>query len=139
MSNWPFWVFWTAVVLALVYALTQGAREERQVAIILALAYLATSLFYKLGTPDWLKPQLGIMASDSLAAVLLLIIALRSKRLWPLPIVAFQILPVLTQLALAFGENLVSYGLGVAQGAWSYLQLIILAFATTRSRKRTSI
>lgn len=139
MNNWPFWVFWTVVATALTYALKRGGREERQVAIILALAYLATSLFYKLGTPDWLKPQLGILASDSLATVLLLIIALRSKRFWPLPIVAFQILPVLTQLALAFGENLVSYGLGVAQGAWSYLQLIVLVVATTRSRKQMSI
>ena len=136
MSNLPFWAFWIAVASALVYALTQGAREERQVAIILALAYLATSLFYKLGTPDWLKPQFGIMLSDSLAAALLLIIALRSKRFWPLPIVAFQILPVLTQLVTAFGENLVSYGLGVAQGAWSYLQLIVLVVATIRTRKR---
>lgn len=131
-----FWIFPALLVAASVYVLWFGGGEERLVLAILLAAYLATFLFYRMGTPDWLKPQFGIMLSDSLAAVLLLIIALRSKRFWPLPIVAFQILPVLTQLATAFGENLVSYGLGVAQGAWSYLQLIILVFATTRSRRR---
>lgn len=103
---------------------------------ILVAAYLATLLFYRIGNRDWLTPQFQILISDSLASILLLVIALRSKRFWPLPIVAFQILPVATQLVTLFGENLVSYGLGVAQGAWSYLQLIVLVVATNRSRKR---
>lgn len=118
------------------YVFCCGGREERLVASILVAAYLATALFYQLGTHNWLTPQRGILCSDSLASILLLVIALRSKRFWPLPIVAFQILPVATQLVTLFGENLVSYGLGVAQGAWSYLQLIVLVLATNRSRKR---
>ncbi len=131
-----FWVFWTSVLSASAYAFRVGGREERQVASILVVAYFATFLFYKLGNPNWLQPQYGILASDSIASLLLLFIALRSKRFWPLPIVAFQLLPILTQLVMFFGENLVSYGLGVAQGAWSYLQLIILVVATNRSRRR---
>jgi hypothetical protein len=131
-----FWIFWALVLSVSVYVFRFGGREERLVASILVAAYLVTLLFYWFGESDWLKPQLGILLSDSLASALLLVVALRSKRFWPLPIVAFQILPVLTQLVSAFGENLVSYGLGVAQGAWSYLQLIVLIVATIRTRKR---
>lgn len=131
-----FWFFWGLVASVSAYAFRFGGKEERQVTAILAAAYFATFLFYRFGTPDWLKLQLGILLSDTFASALLLVIALRSKRYWPLPVVAFQILPVLTQLVAAFGENLVSYGLGVAQGAWSYLQMIILVIATTNTRKR---
>ena len=132
-----FWIFWTSVLSVSAYAFRFGGREERLVTSILAAAYFATFVFSRLGSLDWLRPQFSILLSDSLASALLLIIALRSKRFWPLPIVAFQILPVLTQLVTYFGENLVSYGLGVAQGAWSYLQMIILVVATNRSRRRT--
>ena len=131
-----FWIFWALVLSVSAYVFRFGGREERLVTSILVAAYFATFVFSRLGSLDWLKPQFSILLSDSLASALLLIIALRSKRFWPLPIVAFQILPVLTQLVTPFGENLVSYGLGVAQGAWSYLQLIILVVATNRSRKR---
>jgi|CXWL01.1.fsa_nt_gi hypothetical protein len=131
-----FWMFWTLVVSASAYAICFGGREERLVTVILVAAYFATFLLSRLSTLDWLQPQLGILATDSLASILLLFIALRSKRFWPLPIVAFQILPVATQLVATFGENLVSYGLGVAQGAWSYLQLIVLVIATTNTRRR---
>lgn len=131
-----FWIFWASVLSVSAYALRFGRREERNVAAILFAAYSATFLIYRLGDQNWLRPQYGILVSDTIASLLLLHIALRSKRFWPLPIVAFQILPVLTQLVTVFGENLVSYGLGVAQGAWSYLQLLILVIATNRSRKR---
>ena len=131
-----FWIFWALVLSVSAYVFCFGGWEERLVTSILVAAYFATFVFSRLGSLDWLKPQFSILLSDSLASALLLIIALRSKRFWPLPIVAFQILPVLTQLVTSLGENLVSYGLGVAQGAWSYLQLIILVVATNRSRKR---
>lgn len=131
-----FWIFWATVLSVSAFVFRFGGKEERLVTTILVAAYLATLLFYRIGNRDWLTPQFQILISDSLASILLLVIALRSKRFWPLPIVAFQILPVATQLVTLFGENLVSYGLGVAQGAWSYLQLIVLVVATNRSRKR---
>jgi hypothetical protein len=131
-----FWIFWALVLSVSAYVLRYGGKEERVVTMILVAAYFMTFLISRLGPLDWLKPQRSVMVSDSVAAFLLLLIALRSKRFWPLPIVAFQILPVLTMLVSDFGENLVSYGLGVAQGAWSYLQLLVLVIATNRSRKR---
>lgn len=131
-----FWFFWTVVASASALVVSVGGREEKLVLGILVGAYAATMILYRLGSSDWLQPQIGIMISDSISALLLLIIALRSKRFWPLPIVAFQILPVVTQFVTAYGQNLVSYALGVAQGAWSYLQMLILIFASLRTRRR---
>lgn len=131
-----FWFFWTVVASASAFVVSVGGREEKLVLGILVGAYVATMILYRLGSADWLQPQIGIMISDSISAILLLVIALRSRRFWPLPIVAFQILPIATQFVTAFGQNLVSYALGVTQGAWSYLQMLILILASLRTRRR---
>jgi len=128
------WLFLALLVSVSAYILRFGHLEERVALSTLIVNFVATFLLYNLGSKDWLKPHYGIFAIDTITMAILLAIAFRSKRFWPLPVAAFQIITVLAQLVGFFGQNLVSYALGVAQGASSYVQLLILVLAARKSR-----
>ena len=125
------WIFLGLLVSAHLVVLLRGDREQKQVLCILTCAYLGTFALYKLGGETWLHFQTGTVVLDGAAFLLLSIIAFRSKKFWPLWIASFQLLPLLTFLAAPFGQNLVSQALGVAQGLWGYLQLLILLLVTS--------
>lgn len=134
-----FWIFLALMLLAIAIVLRDGQFEERVVLATLVVNFVGTPVLYTLGGADWLQPHFGIFVLDSTAFVILTILALRSKRFWPLPIAAFQMIPVMTFFVSSVGENLKSYGLGVAQGSWGFLQLVILIWATIRTRQRQKI
>lgn len=130
------WIFLALLIAVSAFVLRYGHTEERVAIVTLVTNFVATFLLYNFGSKDWLKPQYGIFAIDTITMLVLLAIAFRSKRFWPLPVAAFQIITVLAQLTGLFGQSLVSYALGVAQGASSYVQLLILVIATIRIRSR---
>lgn len=130
------WLFLALLVAVSTFVFRFGGREERIVLAALLTGFFGTVAFFGLGTADWLQPQIGIMLLDTGVLGVLLFIAFRSKRFWPLPVAAFHVITVLTEIAGLFGQNVVSYALGVAQGAWSYLQLLVLVIATVRTRRR---
>jgi hypothetical protein len=127
-------IFLGLLVSATFCVLLFGDKEQRQIQAVLVCAYLGTYVFFNIGIPSWLTIKFGIVILDCLAFVALTAIALRSKRFWPLWIASFQFMPLLTYAAAAYGQNLVSQALGVAQGLWGYLQLTILLIVAIRTR-----
>jgi hypothetical protein len=128
--------FLCLLVLAVSLALGYGERVER-VAISTVLANsVATLILYKFGSRDWLRPQFGIFAVDTATFALFLFLAIRSNRFWPLPLAAFQAIPVLVHWARMVGYDLTSYAIGVAQGASAYLQMIIIVAAVLVRRRQ---
>jgi hypothetical protein len=130
------WLFPLILVLASSYVWLRGGREERSVLATLLLNFLLTYLFFLNGGRDWLTTNWSIAFVDAAAFLILFWISLRSKRFWPLPIAALQFLPILTPFVAMMGKNIVSYALGMTQGFWGWLQLIILVIATKRHRDR---
>lgn len=129
-------IFAIGALLVLVFVWAKGGYEERLVGSALVLDFYLTGFFYRQGDGNWLEPQWSILIADLLALLALLYTALRSKRFWPLPIAALQFLVILTPLVALFGKNMVSYGLGMTQGIWGYLQLAILVIAAKRHQER---
>jgi hypothetical protein len=130
------WVYLIILLSASAYVLARGSKEERTILATLISAFFLTYLLYAQENRDWLIGHWSITIVDTLAFLILFYIALRSKRFWPLPIAALQFLPILTPLVALLGKNIVSYALGMTQGFWGYLQLLILVIASRRHQTR---
>jgi hypothetical protein len=130
------WAFLALLVSSVVFVLFYGQRDERLVIVGLVFAGVLTGFINKrLSVPfDTFSPLM--FANEAWLLLLVVIIAYRSKRFWPLAVASLELAAFLSLLAPLFGRNLVSYGMGVAQGIWAYLQLIILVLAVTRGRNR---
>jgi xanthine/uracil permease len=135
------WIFLAILVSATAYVLVKGSREAKAALAILLAAYVGTVFImvaFEDGTANWSDPQPWIAVLDATAFVLLVRIALRSDRFWPMPVAALQVIPALTPIIVAVGEDLARQAIGITQGLWSYLQLAILIGATWRHNRRRS-
>ncbi|WP_304176146.1 hypothetical protein [Phenylobacterium aquaticum] len=108
-------------------ALWRGGRPERIFALINLVAWLATVLLVNrrdLGDPQW-----GMFAVDTLMLAAMLWLSLTTQRFWILPATAFQLLTVVTHLAIMVdhGVRIRAYLAGLA--IWSWLVLGCLGAA----------
>jgi hypothetical protein len=86
-----------ALALSCGLAFWRGARPDKLGAAAIAAAWITTPLVERRG--DWFQPQYGILVVDSLLLTVLIALALRSGRRWPVCAAAFQSFTVLTHLA----------------------------------------
>ena len=128
------WIYLLLLVSSLCFVFWKGRSEERLVAVALTIGSIVTYSLYVRAGKDWLNLDLALLLNEALVTAVILYIAYRSKRFWPLPVAAFQITALLTPIAALMGENLASYALGVTQGLWAYPQLLILIIATIRGQ-----
>lgn len=128
------WIYLLLLVSSLCFVFWKGRSEERLVAGALTIGSIVTYSLYVRAGKDWLNLDLALLLNEALVTAVILYIAYRSKRFWPLPVAAFQITALLTPIAALMGENLASYALGVTQGLWAYPQLLILIIATIRGQ-----
>lgn len=125
-----------SLLLIVAFIFVRGGVEER--------AVIATMLITSIGTMAvvWSQGQSFnrfsplLTANEAVLLVVTLSVAYRSNRFWPLAVASLELAAFLSLLAPLFGRNLVSYGMGVAQGLWAYPQLIILVLAVIRGRNR---
>lgn len=126
------WIYLLLLVSSVGFVFWKGHFEERLAAASLTAGSILTPLFYAQSARDWLSPNVSLLLNEAAVTVVILWIAYRSNRFWPLPVAAFQITALLTPLVALLGENLASYALGVTQGLWAYPQLLILVIAAIR-------
>lgn len=129
-------VYLALLVAVVAYVLARGDPEERLVVSALLLGSLVTLvLHHQLGKSFTHSNVLYLMNEASVLAVILFV-AYRSSRFWPLPVAAFQVAAFLALLTPALGKDLISQAIGVAQGLWAYPQLAIVGMAVVRRRNR---
>lgn len=128
------WIYLLLLVSSVCFVFWKGRFEERLAAGALTIGSIVTYLLYVRAGKDWLNFDLALLLNEAAVTAVILCIAYRSKRFWPLPVAAFQIIAMLTPLAGVLGENLASYALGVTQGLWAYPQLLVLMVAAIRGQ-----
>jgi hypothetical protein len=129
---WPGIAFGWAVALA---AFWKGGWSERTAAGAFILAWLATPL---LRDRSWIGTQWGGFAIDIVFLAVLVGVALRSRRYWPLFAAAFQLLAVLTHLARIIDPHVHVWAYITAGVIWTYLTLFAIALgAYNRWRERS--
>ncbi len=124
----------TAWIIAIVgvsaFAVLRGGRVARAVAMANLGAWAASLLVEN--RSNWLDPQWGVLLVDLAFLAALLFYALRERPTWLLFAAAFQLLSVLTHVAILIdlGVHARAYLQGLA--IWSYLVLLSLAIGSWR-------
>lgn len=124
------------VIMALVclYALLKGGRPEKVAAVVIAVAWLASSLLQD--RLNILSPQWGVASLDVALFVVFVGMALYWRRGWLIIACATQLLTAATHFTQALDSRLFALGVITAYYLWSYATLIALAWGTHQAAKR---
>lgn len=116
------------------FALWRGGRDERIVATALLLNTLASKL--ALGS-NWVEPEYLVLFVDVALFGLLVALALRTTRWWVLWCAAFELLIVVTHVAIIFDPTVRARSYATGMIIWSYMALLPLGFGAWESWRRT--
>lgn len=117
------------------YALWRGAQPERFVASMFLAAVPLGSAAYSAGY-HWRGIEMGIFGVDLAMLILLLAIALRANRYWPIGIAAMQVLQVIGHLIKLADDHMLPLLYWISNVVWAYPMLILLLLGTVRHRNR---
>ncbi|HEX3886592.1 MAG TPA: hypothetical protein VHW05_03765 [Phenylobacterium sp.] len=132
----PPWVGLTITVIVCGGAFWKGDREEQTAAGGLLLSMMTTVL---LRDPRWIGTQSGAFAADVCLLVLLTWIALRSRRFWPLPAAAFQLICVGIHIARLVDPGVRAWAYATGQvifSQWVFFTVGIGVINTWRANRR---
>jgi hypothetical protein len=134
----PPWYGLTLTALVCGAAFWKGGRDEQFAAGGMLLGWLATLV---LRDPRWLGIQWGALGADIFFLAVLLAIALRTERYWPLAAAAFQLLAVVTHVARMVDHGLNGWTYATAGIIWTQLVLLALGvgvWGAWRARRQLS-
>ena len=100
--------------------------EYRAACAVMAIGSISSGFVYVLGSQDWNGGIVTILLIDCAAAVIFVVLALRSDRFWPLWMAGFQIGALASHLTTYVAADAVPYAMGVLQGFWAWFQLGVL-------------
>jgi hypothetical protein len=125
LSSTPEQIWAVAMFAVSAYAWWRGGWVERAVAVTNVIAWIATIIVQN--RTNWVDPQWGMFIVDVLFLVVLLLLVVRSDRLWIMPAAAFQLLGVVTHAAIIADPGVRARAYITALILWSYLVLITFA------------
>ncbi len=134
--SWHVLLFNALLALSCGYALWRGGLPERIVSGALVLAALATTVSYSPVAVRFRAVELGLLATDLMLLAILVVVALRADRAWPLALAALQLDTVGAHLAKAIDGEVIEVTYALMISVWSYPMLILLAIGTWRHRRR---
>ena len=114
-------------------AIWRGRWEERTIALGMVVDSLAASMFQN--TQDWSAPQWADLTIDLAYLILMVWVALKSRRVWPLFAPAFPLIDVAIYLAFIADGRVGALAPYYAIAIWSYLILIVIAIGTLAQPK----
>jgi hypothetical protein len=109
------------------FAMWKGDEEERLTGLALAFAAIAAPF---LKDHSWHGIQWGVLTVDVAFFLLILVIAFRSTKFWPLAAAGFQLLGLLTHAAIVLDSGVRAWAYVTAGVIWSYLILTALGVGT---------
>lgn len=112
---------------AVLVAFRFGGRDEKQVALALLVASLATPLVQ---SSSFGGIQYGILVVDALLLAALIYVALTSKRYWPMFAAGFQMTTIVFHIANNGGAHIIPAAYYDFIVFWSYLVLATLLIGT---------
>lgn len=121
------------------YALLRGGAPERIVGGSLLTACAATLLSYSELSTRFDHVEMAVFTVDAILLCVLVAVALRADRLWPLFVAGLHISTVGAHLIKFFDLNMIRVTYAVMIAGWSYPMLALLAIGTWRHRRRLKI
>ena len=121
----PVWVWPTALMGVCLLALWRGRDEERLAVAGQLAAWALTMVVYRARSADI---QWGMAIVDLGLLVLLLYLAMRTPRFWPLFAAAFQLLSVVTHVARGLDSGISGWAYVTAGIVWSYMVIAAIGY-----------
>jgi hypothetical protein len=133
-----FWgiIFWLLFLSAAGYVLVRGDRQKRLAIGVMIAGIVATTIVYVSGSHKWLPLNISVLAIDVIALLAFIWITVRSREVWPLLLVGWQLAAVTIHIASSFAYNLLPKAYGISQGIWAYLQFGTIFAATVLARRK---
>ena len=120
---------WTAAMLTVAaYALWRGGWGERTIAWGMVVDSLTSGIVQN--TRDWGAPQWADLGIDILYLIVMVGVALKSARMWPLWAAGFQLVSVIVYFARIADMKVGAFAPYLATVIWSYLILVVIAIGT---------
>lgn len=130
------WASFAVLLITVSAAFWRGGWPERLAAGAMIAAWLGTALLYNSILQRGV--QIAPMIVDALLLSVLLFIALRSNRWWPMWACAFQALTFVLHLALIADAVLWSRAAWMANSCFSYLTMLALLCGALSRRRATA-
>lgn len=127
----PQQIWFALMMLVSGWALWRGGTPEKRVAVANVAAWFLTPLTYDANASGL---QWGVLGVDGLFLAYLVWLALTADRLWLLFATAFQLLGVVTHVALAVDADVPALPYRWGLVIWSYLVLASLAVGAVMHR-----
>jgi hypothetical protein len=128
------WISLAALLTSTGVALWRGGWPERLAGGAMILAWFATGVFYK--SHLWFGPQTAVFLVDLALLLVLLFIALRSDRWWPMWACGFHGLTLILMLATLLDTRISNRaGYIAGGGVFSYLVMAALFFGALPRRR----
>ncbi|GHC94112.1 hypothetical protein [Novosphingobium pokkalii] len=132
------WLPRILLAFAVVFAARKGGEPEQSVAaILLATFALDVANHAIFGDPAWFAVNPGHLVIDLWAFIVLLWVAVRANRAWPLAVSAAQALVVLGHVAKLWELAMVRKAYWVMTQVPFSLQLLVLIFGTAAHMQRS--
>lgn len=121
----PHWVWPVALMTVCATAVLRGRDMERLAAAVVLADWALSMVVYRARSED---TQWGVLLVDGAQFAVLLWIALRSSRYWPLFLSGFALLQLVTHLAHAVDVGVSGWAYITAERIWSYLLLFTIGY-----------
>lgn len=132
-------LFNTALFLIAAFALWKGGVPERIAAVAFLAAAAATRLAQRGASGMFHNLELDVLIIDLVLLAVLLALALRADRIWPIWMIGIHGLTVGVHAAKAYDPGIVPWIYGLAVGKLAYPMLLLLMVATIRHRRRLTL
>jgi hypothetical protein len=117
------------------YAFARGGRSERICALAFAIGVILTFAAVSPLATRYRHVELSVAAIDMVSFLIVLAVALRSERYWPIWLSALYFLQVMSHLfRLLPGAIALIYG--IMMDVWAYPMLLVIVIGTWRHRVR---
>lgn len=124
----------TALLACSAYASVNGGRTGKAgSAIFIAATILSSATAYM--NPSWVSISWGLLAVDSLCLLALLLLALTSKRYWPIWAMGLQIVAVAAHLATLSVPEIVPKSYQALLSFWAIPILGVMVAGTRKDRR----
>ncbi len=125
-------IWYIAAFSVAALAAWRGGWAERTVAFGMLIDSIVSPLIQN---HDWKAPQWADLGLDTVYLIVMLWVALKSDRRWPLWTAGFQIIDVAIYFAFLVDGRVGAWATYTAIAIWSYLILIVIAVGTLTRRR----
>lgn len=120
---------------ALAYA--RGGRPEKTIALSLVVATVLTFLTGLLASVSFDTVEIGLLVIDIALLGVMLLVAMRADRYWPMVVAALQLILVLVHIAKVVSGDALPWVYAFVLAFWSYPILAVVMIGTWRHSRRT--